>query len=175
MRYSFVAPKKKPRVDLETKIIAFFMAATLGAVAVFVIFVLWRQQTLEAKTHRLQQDVETLRVESERIGQVQAWADRLIRQGKIVATGNTLQKESIENLFDLVPDQITLTRAEFDDNRLTLYGVTPSKEVYNHLLLAPLKSVFLNNVTTFYAIEGGWFRFVSVNKGTLPSALEAGE
>ncbi len=91
----------------------------------------------------------------------------LAKKYEAISSENTLLKESIQNLFDLVPNQITLTKAELDKKGLVLYGVTPSRDVYNYLLLAPLKSVFQRNVTTFYPLQNGWWRFVSVNEGSI--------
>jgi hypothetical protein len=78
-------------------------------------------------------------------------------------TDNTVMKESIRNLFDLVPDTITLSRAELDEKSLVLYGMTPNKETYEYILHAPLRSIFNRTYSSFYPIENGWYRFVSTN------------
>jgi hypothetical protein len=72
-------------------------------------------------------------------------------------------KDSIANLFDLVPERITLSRAELLQNGLILYGVTPNKDVYNFMLQAPLRSIFQKTYTSFYPSENGWLHFVSTN------------
>jgi hypothetical protein len=72
-------------------------------------------------------------------------------------------KESIRNLFDLVPDDITLDRAELDSESLILYGMTPNKDTYEYMLHAPLRSIFHRTYTSFYPVENGWYRFVSSN------------
>jgi hypothetical protein len=80
-----------------------------------------------------------------------------------VMTENTVMKESIRNLFDLVPDTITLSRAELDEKSLILYGITPNKDTYEYMLHAPLRSIFNRTYTSFYPAENGWYRFVSSN------------
>lgn len=80
-----------------------------------------------------------------------------------IYTSNTVLKESIHNLFDLVPEKITLSQALLKENELELYGVTPSKEVYEFLLLAPLRSIFHRSYTSYYPMPNGWYSFVSKN------------
>ena len=56
---------------------------------------------------------------------------------------NSILKESIENLFDLIPEQITLNKIQMEQYQLTLYGTTPSKQIYAFLLEVPLRSIFI--------------------------------
>ena len=81
-----------------------------------------------------------------------------------VMNTNILIRDSLKNLFDLVPDQITLTKAIIDTQDITLYGITPSKDVYNFMLRPPLESIFNDSEVAFYALGNGWFRFVSKNR-----------
>jgi hypothetical protein len=81
-----------------------------------------------------------------------------------IFSNNTLLKDSMKNLFDLVPDQITLKKVEMERNSLILYGVSPTQDTFNFLLAAPLKSIFHTSNTTFYLTKEGWYNFVSVNK-----------
>ncbi len=81
-----------------------------------------------------------------------------------IFSNNTLLKESMKNLFDLVPDQITLKKVEMERNSLILYGVTPTQDTFNFLLAAPLKSIFHTSNTNFYLTKEGWYNFVSFNK-----------
>jgi hypothetical protein len=80
-----------------------------------------------------------------------------------VFTQNMVLKDSIANLFDLVPERITLSRAELLKNGLILYGVTPNRDVYNFMLQAPLRSIFQKTYTSFYEADNGWLKFVSTN------------
>ena len=76
---------------------------------------------------------------------------------------NELLANSIANLLNLVPEKITLSKVELDEKKVTVYGVTPSKDIYNLLMLAPLKAIFDSSYTNFYLEENGWYKFVSHN------------
>jgi len=80
-----------------------------------------------------------------------------------IFTKNMVLKDSIANLFDLVPQRITLSQAQILENGLILYGITPNKDVYNFMLHAPLRSIFHRTHSSFYPDENGWLRFVSTN------------
>lgn len=80
-----------------------------------------------------------------------------------IFTKNGILKDSIENLFDLVPAKITLTEAKILEDGLVLYGITPSKDVYNFMLQAPLRSIFHRTYSSFYPAQNGWLNFVSTN------------
>ena len=80
-----------------------------------------------------------------------------------VFTKNSVLKDSIHNLFDLVPGRITLSQAKILENGLVLYGITPNKDVYNFMLQAPLRSIFHRTYSSFYPQDNGWFKFVSTN------------
>ena len=175
MRYSFIHPKPKKGLDQESRILAIFLAVTLFLILGFSAFLLLKRHSMEKEITSMRQETELLRRKSERFRQEIARIERISEKYETIQTNNALLKESIQNLFDLVPDQITLTKAILDKNGLVLYGVTPSKDVYNYLLLAPLKSVFQRNVTTFYPLENGWWRFVSVNEGSIEAGDEVEE
>jgi hypothetical protein len=175
MRYSFIKPKPKPPIDSESKILAIFLAVTLLLIFGFSGFVLMKKRSMAKETLLMRQQTEQLTRKSQAYREQIRRIEHLAKKYETISTNNTLLKESIQNLFDLVPDQITLTKAVLDRNGLVLYGVTPSKDVYNYLLLAPLKSVFQRNVTTFYPLKNGWWRFVSVNEGSIESGSEVQE
>ncbi|NPA30294.1 MAG: hypothetical protein GXO33_08935 [Epsilonproteobacteria bacterium] len=172
MRYSFIHPKPKRRLDRESRLLGVFFVITLLMVVGFSLFLWIKKGMLVDEIGQM--DGEIRHFKEERADYNRQIERILALSGKYEAiqTGNTLLKESIRNLFDLVPDQITLTKAMLNRDGLVLYGVTPTKEVYNYLLLAPLKSVFQRNTTTFYPLKNGWWRFVSVNEGSMESGEE---
>lgn len=96
-----------------------------------------------------------------------ARTQKILSQKELVEdiyASNEILKASMKNLFDLVPDQITLSKVIMEKNSLILYGTTPSKDTYNFLLASPLRSIFNTSNTVFYLNELGWYRFVSTNK-----------
>ena len=103
------------------------------------------------------------------ITQKDTYMEYLLRQkslGEEIYTRNILLKESMKNLFDLVPDKITLNRVIIKKDSLIIYGKTPTKDTFNFLLSAPLKSIFSSSNTMFYLTKNGWYNFVSTNKIT---------
>jgi len=175
MRYSFLHPKPKKPLDQESRILAIFLAVTLLLIFGFSAFILLKKRSMENEIATMKQETVVLKRKSERFRNEIVRIERIAQKYEMIHTNNTLLKESIQNLFDLVPDQITLTKALLDKEGLVLYGVTPSKDVYNYLLLAPLKSVFQRNVTTFYPLKNGWWKFVSVNEGSIEAGSEVEE
>lgn len=71
---------------------------------------------------------------------------------------------AINNLFELIPEQITINTISLDHDTLTLKGITPSKELYIFLLEAPLKAIFSESKVDFFVLPSGWYNFVSVSK-----------
>ena len=175
MALSFLRPKPKKRIDSESRILLYFVVATLVLVLGFALFLVMKKGSMEEEIEKMRRQTTELKRKSSGYREQIARIERLARKYETIHTNNTLLKESIQNLFDLVPDQITLTKAILDRDGLVLYGVTPSKDVYNYLLLAPLKSVFQRNVTTFYPLKNGWWRFVSVNEGSIEAGSEVEE
>lgn len=88
-----------------------------------------------------------------------------------VRNSNLMLKESVKNLFDLVPDQVTLTHVVMEKESLMLKGYSISKESYTLLLEPPLKSIFDESRVTFTVDNRGFYQFISQNrmhqKGTL--------
>jgi hypothetical protein len=164
--YSFIKPKPKPLFSAFTKIWILFISFVSMVLLAFGLFLLF-------KIHSYKKDA--IRVTNERIAleqkitQKDNYMEYLLRQkslGEEIYTRNTLLKESMKNLFDLVPDKITLNRVIIKKDSLVMYGKTPTKDTFNFLLSAPLKSIFSTSETMFYLTKNGWYNFVSTNKIT---------
>ena len=84
--------------------------------------------------------------------------------GEFIAKQNLMLKDSIINLFEMIPEQITLNKIQMEQYQLTLYGTTPSKQIYTFLLEVPLRSIFNQSRADFYLLYNGWYNFVSVSK-----------
>ena len=167
MKYSFTKPKPKKRIDPESRILLAFLTLIVFLIVGFATVLFVQRISMQREMGQMRKQMSLIRQETQTHRKEIARIQKLVERFETVQTDNVLLKESIQNLFDLIPDQITLTRATLDRHGLILYGVTPSKEVYNYLLLAPLKSVFKRNITNFYPMENGWLKFVSINEGTL--------
>ncbi len=164
MKQSFIAPRKKHFVSLFSKIwIAFIVLMSLFMLF-FNMYIALEVKSFKKSIVDLTHERESL---EHKIDEDDDAIGLILRQKALseeIFSNNTLLKESMKNLFDLVPDQITLKKVEMDRNSLVLYGVTPTQDTFNFLLAAPLKSIFHTSQTTFYLTPQGWYNFVSTNK-----------
>ena len=164
--YSFIKPRKKHLFSVFSKIWIAFIAFVSFILIAFGIFLfvkiaIYKKDTIETNNERVMLD--------QKINKKDDYMEYLLRQkslGEEIFSSNTLLKDSMKNLFDLVPDQITLSRVIIKKDSLIIYGKTPTKDSFNFLLSAPLKSIFTTSNTTFYLTPEGWYNFVSTNKIT---------
>ncbi len=166
MSYSFIRPRPKPLLSAFSKIwlmFIFFVSMLLLSFGIFLLFRInyYRKETKNITNERI--------VLEQKITDKDTYMEYLLRQkslGEEIYTRNILLKDSMKNLFDLVPDKITLNRVIIKKDSLIIYGKTPTKDTFNFLLSAPLKSIFSTSNTMFYLTKNGWYNFVSTNKIT---------
>ncbi len=164
MRYSFIAPRPKPFISLFSKMWIGFIVVMSLFMMIFNLYLAFDISSFKTGIVDLTKQREALET---KIDQDDEAIGLILRQKAVaeeIFSNNTLLKESMKNLFDLVPDQITLKKVEMERNSLILYGVSPTQDAFNFLLAAPLKSIFHTSNTTFYLTKEGWYNFVSVNK-----------
>ena len=163
MKYSYIKPRKKTPITPELQIIFTFFAMTLIMLFLTYAFLLYkdytfkkeRQTTIEQKKE-LKANIKDMQKQISFIQKQKALAEKVFTQ-------NMVLKDSIANLFDLVPQRITLSHAKLLKNGLILYGITPNKDIYNFMLQAPLRSIFHKTYSSFYPAKNGWLMFVSKN------------
>ena len=163
MRNSFIRPRDKRIVSPEFKLLIFFFSITIVMLVSAYSFLKIKTIMYESNIYELQAKSETLKNNIVDMHEEIAFIEIQKQHAEGIYTANTVLKESIHNLFDLVPQKITLSQADLKEDELVLYGVTPSKEVYEFLLLAPLRSIFHRSYTSYYAMDNGWYSFVSKN------------
>ena len=163
MKYSYIAPRKKSAFTQELQLLLSFFTITLLMLFFTYAFLLYKNHTfIQDKATKV---LEKTKLESsfthmkEQITFIQK--QELLSEE--ITTKNIVLKDSISNLFDLVPSRITLSEAELLKNGLVLYGITPNKDIYNFMLQAPLRSIFHRTYSSFYPAQNGWLRFVSTN------------
>jgi hypothetical protein len=163
MRHSFIQARPKTLISWELKVLLLFFSVILAlligtyAYLKLEIYVFYEEGN-NAKVTTISLNNARKKMQ-ERIDYIKVEANR----AKLIYTDNKLLCESIKNLFDIIPDKITLSKAILAKNALTLYGKTPSKEVYQFRLLAPLRSIFDRSYTSYYQKSNGWINFVSTN------------
>lgn len=163
MKHSFITPRPKRVISGELRLVLFFFIVTILMLVGAYAFLWYKTYDFAHERHSIAQKEAGLQAS---IKEMQSQIKEIETEAKLaeqVTTDNTVMKESIRNLFDLVPENITLSRAELDAKSLILYGTTPNKDTYEYMLHAPLRSIFHRTYTSFYPIENGWYRFVSSN------------
>jgi len=163
MHLSFTRARPKSLISPEMKLVLFFFGLTLLMLGTTYLFLLYKSYAFNDEIVQLNAKRIELKMAMDAMDNKMAFIKKESAQAEQIFTANTVLKESINNLFDLVPERIILSRAELNKDSLILYGVTPNKEIYEFLLHAPLRSIFHRTYSSFYPIENGWYRFVSTN------------
>lgn len=163
MKHSFVTPRPKRLISGEMKLVLFFFSMTLIMVAGAYFFLAYKISDFASEKSSFAQKEKLLNRSMKSMEHELGIIEAEISIAEDITTGNTVLKERIHDLFDLVPESITLSQAELDEKSLILYGITPNKETYNYMLYAPLHSIFAQTYTSFYPADNGWYRFVSTN------------
>ena len=161
--YSFTSAKPKKLLAEDTKLWLIFIGAVSFLMISFSLFLLIKsllfQKDIKDFNHQITQNKQQIADYTNKVNFINKEKNLYTK----INVNNTLLKDGVKNLLDLIPDPITLTNVKIEKNSLYLYGITPSKEVYNVLLLPPLKSIFNQTKTHFYQMDNGWYRFESIN------------
>ena len=163
MKYSYITPRRKSAFTTEVQLLVTFFSITLGMLFITYLFLLFKDYSFLSDMDEIAVVQSELSVNIEDMKEQITFIEKENLLAQKVFTQNTVLRDSITNLFDLVPQRITLSEAKLLENGLILYGVTPNKDVYNFMLQAPLRSIFHRTYSSFYPADNGWLRFVSTN------------
>lgn len=163
MKHSFISPRPKRLISGELKLVFFFFSVTIVMLAGTYLFLGYKTYAFGSEREAAAQKEKELNRSIVAMESRIKTIESEVKIAERITTDNTVMKESIRNLFDLVPDGITLSRAELESKALILHGTTPNKDTYEYMLQAPLRSIFHRTYTSFYPIDNGWYRFVSTN------------
>jgi len=164
LRYSFITPRKKELIDNITKMWLLFIGFVVIMLFAFDLLIKLKINSLKNQMSEYNSKIAAAKLETKKLQKKILFLNKEKAAAEEIYASNSVLKDSIKNLFDLVPDQITLQKVVMDKNSLILYGITPSKDTFNFLLGSPLKSIFQSSNTIFYLGKDGWYRFVSSNK-----------
>ncbi|WP_345993396.1 hypothetical protein [Sulfurimonas sp. HSL-1716] len=164
MTYSYIKPRFKKIVSAELQLVLIFFTISIAMLFLTYGFLKLKIYTFEQNAVKIQQKKVELNDAIVKMQHQIYLIEQESEKAEKITTENSVLKESIKNLFDLVPDRITLSQVDLKKNSLVIYGTTPSKEVYEFLLQAPLRSIFNSTYTSFYQLDNGWLSFVSTNK-----------
>jgi hypothetical protein len=161
--YSYISPRKKSALTKDVQLLLTFFSVTIVMLFLTYSFLLFRDYRFNVNIEEARQEQKDLRNNIELMKEKITHIEKQKMISERVFTKNSVLKDSINNLFDLVPSRITLSQAQIMENGLILYGVTPNKDIYNFMLQAPLRSIFHRSYSSFYPAKNGWLRFVSTN------------
>jgi hypothetical protein len=163
MRYSYIKPRKKSIFTAELKITMTFFIITLGMLFLTYSFLVYKDLRFTQEKAEVIQNRVNLGLAIEDMKEQIVYIEKEAILSERIYTQNAVLKDSIANLFDLIPQRITLSEASLLENGLILSGITPNKDVYNFMLQAPLRSIFHKTYSSFYPQPNGWLKFVSTN------------
>jgi len=163
MRYSYTKHRRKSAFTEDMQLLLIFFTITLLMLLLTYLFLLFKDYKFDESKKNLNQKQVDLNISIYNMKKQITFIEKQSIFAETVHTKNAVLKDSISNLFDLVPQRITLSEATLLENGLILNGITPNKNVYNFMLQAPLRSIFHRTYSSFYPAENGWFRFVSTN------------
>lgn len=173
MKTSFIKPRSKSLLRRDTKFwVAFIFLSTSVLLGLYAALEFEISQTVEG-TKKATLDRKFLSAEAVRLKNEHDSLKEELSFAIDIKTSNTLLRDNIANIFAIVPDQVTLTKVEINNNCLVLYGQSSSKEIFNLHLTPALKSIFTTSETSFAACSGGGVKFISINKLVIPE--EEGE
>jgi len=163
MRYSYINPRKKSAFTEDMQLLLIFFSITLLMLSLTYIFLLFKEYKFTEDKKNMAQKQVDLNISIYNMKKQITLIEKQNILAENIHTKNAVLKDSITNLFDLVPQRITLSEATLLENGLILQGITPNKDVYNFMLQAPLRSIFHRTYSSFYPANNGWLRFVSTN------------
>jgi len=163
MIHSYIRPRKKSAITQETLLMFTFFGITLLMLLLTYVFLAYKDYSFVRDAQAISKERALLEKNLVKMKNEIVYIEKQKQFSQTIYTQNSVLKDSIANLFDLVPQRITLSQAKLLENGLVLYGITPNKDVYNFMLQAPLRSIFHRTYSSFYPAQNGWLRFVSTN------------
>ncbi len=163
MKYSYINKRKKSLFSPEMQLLFSFFGITLFMLFLTYFFLIFKDYRFSQDMQEIFNKRNALEISVTDMKEQISFIEKEVLLSERIKTKNTILKDSIANLFDLVPQRITLSEASLLKNGLILYGITPNKDVYNFMLQAPLRSIFHRTYSSFYPASNGWLNFVSTN------------
>lgn len=163
VRYSFTAPRPKSIVSKLSKIWIFYTILSVAIIYIGGIYLKIETNIFQSDTQITEDNMDA---QDEKISIINKNTEQLqyeINLEQINKNYNYELQNALSKLFDLIPDQITITQISLEEDKLILKGITPTREIYSFLLQAPLKSIFTTSRVDFFPLPNGWFNFTSIS------------
>ena len=162
--YSYTKPNKKRFFQEDTRLWLIFLSAITSLFIIFSLFITIEGYSYKRKSKLYKEENLQLTKDNKELNKKIKF---ILKQKEIytnIALNNSMLKDSVKNVLNLIPDPITLNKVIIKDKSLELYGVTPTKDVFNILLLPALQSIFTSTNVEFYLMKNGWYNFYSKNE-----------
>ena len=163
MKFSFITPEPRPLLSIFSKLWLSLIGFVFVVLLVANFFIVYKNYSTKKNIEFLANEQKELSQKIVTTDEISAKLAVQIDSANDIFTSNSILKQSLHNLFDLVPDSITLEEVFMDKNSLIIRGITPTKDVFNQLLASPLRSIFTTSNPSFYQSKNGWYGFISTN------------
>ncbi|MCE3038851.1 hypothetical protein [Helicobacter anatolicus] len=161
MKYSFTSAQTKHILGKIVKIWLFYIVLSVGIMVGFFVVLKIQISSIGNKSVNEEKKKVFFDKEIAKISERHKRAEFELSIIKSDDIDNSVVKDGIINLLNLIPDQITISYMQINNKSLIIKGVTPSKEVFRYLLQNPLSAIFGRSEVTFYMLSNGWYEFVS--------------
>ena len=164
MRYSFTEALPKSVISKLAKIWIFYLVLSVIIIYGAGIYLTMQKNVVIINTRSIENAIEN---REKQIENIRSNYDRLneeIDLNKLNTEYNNKVRSALSNLFEFIPDQITITQIIMEDKKLTIKGITPSRELYSFLMQAPLRSIFNVSKVDFFPLQNGWYNFTSISE-----------
>ena len=123
MKYSYIKPRKKSVLTPEMYLLAVFFGITLSMLFLTYFFLLFKDYRFTQERISISEKLEMTYTEIDMIQSRIIFIQEENILAENIFTKNTVLKDSITNMFDLVPQRITLSEANLLEDGLILYGI----------------------------------------------------
>lgn len=171
---SFIKPRKKSILKKDTKFWLWFVGISTTILISLYAALSYEVHRIKEASEKATLDRKFLSAEAIRLKKEYEILKKELSFAQDIKNSNTLLKDNIENIFAIIPDQITLSKVEVSNECLVIYGQTPSKEIYNLHLAPALKSIFTTSETSFAKNSIGGLKFISINRAKSEEGENAG-
>ncbi len=161
--HSFIKPRKKKLFDDMTTLWLFFIIIVSTGLLIFGFIIFYKSSFYIKMLDPLEKNNTKYTQIVKQLNNNIALINMQVTLDKDVKETNIILKQSMKNLFDLIPDQITLTSVVMQKKSLLLKGYTNAVESYTLLLEPPLKSIFTKSIVKFSKDKQGHVIFESYN------------
>ncbi len=162
-KFSYIEPREKKIISPEVGLILSFFTVIFIFLTVVLLYLSFKIDMFQDLKISYKHEIEQMKYQTSILTEDVAIIKKGIETATALHERNLFFLSSIKNILQLVPDKITITKLEMKERELIIYGKTPTKDIYNLLMLAPLKSIFDRSYTSFFIQDGGWYKFVSYN------------